>query len=131
VTPKSVATSPRPTGRCHPIAESPWPGRLAIKSGGRIIFHRAEDIDWVEASASRVRLHIGGNTYRVHETMNSMEQRLDSSKFVRIHRSAIVNVDRITQLEVLPHGEYVITLRDHTRLRSSRTFSRRVRALLR
>jgi two-component system, LytTR family, response regulator len=104
--------------------------RLVVKTGGRVIFLRTEDIDWIEASGNYVRLHVGGEAHLLRESMKNMERRLDPSTFVRIHRSAIVNVDRIRELEPWFHGEYIVILRDGTRLTSSRVFSDRLNALI-
>lgn len=104
--------------------------RLVVKTGGRVVFLRTEDIDWVEASGNYVRLHVGSDAHLLRESMKNMERRLDSSTFVRIHRSAIVNVDRIRELEPWFHGEYIVILRDGTRLTSSRVFSDRLNALI-
>jgi two-component system, LytTR family, response regulator len=104
--------------------------RLVVKTGGRVVFLRTEDIDWIEASGNYVRLHVGGEAHLLRESMKNMERRLDPSTFVRIHRSAIVNVDRIRELEPWFHGEYIVILRDGTRLTSSRVFSDRLNALI-
>jgi two-component system LytT family response regulator len=104
--------------------------RLVVKTGGRVVFLRTEDIDWVEASGNYVRLHVGADAHLLRESMKNMERRLNPSTFVRIHRSAIVNVDRIRELEPWFHGEYIVILRDGTRLTSSRVFSDRLNALI-
>ena len=104
--------------------------RLVVKTGGRVVFLRTEDIDWVEASGNYVRLHVGSDAHLLRESMKNMERRLDPSTFVRIHRSAIINVDRIRELEPWFHGEYIVILRDGTRLTSSRVFSDRLNALI-
>ena len=70
-----------------------------MKSGGRIFFIRADEIDWVDAAGNYVRLHVKGDAYLFRETMSAMEARLDPSRFVRIHRSHIVNADRIKELQ--------------------------------
>jgi two-component system, LytTR family, response regulator len=94
------------------------------------VFLRAEDIDWIEASDKHVRLHVGGEVHVVRARMKDMERRLDPSTFVRIHKSVIVNVDRLEELEALSHGEYTVTLRDGRRLRSGRVFAARLKALI-
>jgi two-component system LytT family response regulator len=99
--------------------------------GKRTVFLRVEDIDWIEASGNYVRLHAGGEAHLVRETMNNMERRLGGSTFVRIHKSAIVNADRIKEVETRGRGEYTVTVSDGTRLRASRVFGHRVRALMR
>ena len=97
----------------------------------RLYFVRADDVEWVDAEGNYVRLHAGGATHLVRDTLSGVEARLDPERFVRVHRSAIVNVDRIASLEPYFHGEYVVTMRDGTKLTSSRTYSARLRALLR
>jgi two-component system, LytTR family, response regulator len=94
--------------------------RLAVKESGRVFFVDVTEIDWLEASANYVALHVAGRTHLIHETMAGMEARLNPARFVRIHRSAIVNVARIKEL--LPHfnGEYIVLLKDGTRLKLSR-----------
>ncbi len=96
--------------------------RLTIKSGGRIYFVKAEDIDWVEAAGNYLRLHAGGQTHLLRETMNGLEGRLDPERFWRIHRSTIVNVDRVQELQPLFHGDYAVILHDGTQLTLSRSY---------
>ncbi len=93
-------------------------------------FVRADEIDWISADGNYARLHVGARVHLVRETMAALEAALDPARFVRIHRSAIVNVDRIASLEPYFHGEYVVTMRDGSRLTSSRSYSARLRALL-
>ena len=97
-----------------------------MKSGGRVFFVRTEDIDWVEASGNYVKIHAKGEAHLIRESMKNMEAKLDAKTFVRIHRSAIVNIDRIKELEPWFHGEYVVIMRDGTRLTASRVFSDRL-----
>ena len=103
-----------------------YPERLIVKSGGRVFFVRTEDIDWVEASGNYVKIHAKGEAHLIRESMKNMEAKLDAKTFVRIHRSAIVNIDRIKELEPWFHGEYVVIMRDGTRLTASRVFSDRL-----
>ena len=104
--------------------------RFAVKSRGEIYFVRADDIDWIDAEGNYVALHAGGRTHLVRETIKSVEARLDPGKFVRVHRSAIIHVDRVKKLQPYFQGEYVVTLHDGTTLTSSRTYSERLRALV-
>jgi two-component system LytT family response regulator len=104
--------------------------RVVVKTGGKVIFLRAEQIDWVEAAGNYVRLHVGGESHLFRESMKNMETRLDGDLFVRIHRSAIVNVDHIRELQPWFHGEYVVILHDGTRLMASRVFSDRLDRLI-
>jgi two-component system LytT family response regulator len=96
--------------------------RLMIKSGGRIHFVRTQDIDWCEAAGNYVRLHVGQNEYLVRETMAHTEAQLDPHQFMRIHRSTIVNVDRIQEMQSSFNGEYLVLLRNGTRLTLSRGY---------
>lgn len=104
--------------------------RVVVKSGGKVLFLRAEQIEWVEAAGNYVRLHVGGESHLFRESMKNMETRLDAERFVRIHRSAIVNVDHIRELQPWFHGEYVVLLQDGTRLMASRVFSDRLTRLI-
>jgi two-component system LytT family response regulator len=106
------------------------PARFAIKTPGRLFFVRQEDIDWMEAADNYVNLHVGADTHLIRETMNALEQRLDSHRFLRIHRSTIVNADRIKELRPWFHGEYVVLLKDGTELTLSRTYRERILSLL-
>ncbi len=95
--------------------------RLVVKSAGRIVFLRAEEIDWIEAAGNYLKIHAGPETHLLRETMNTMQQRLSSDHFARIHRSTIVNLDRIRELQPAFHGEYVVILRDGVQLTLSRS----------
>jgi len=109
-----------------------YPQRFVVRDAkGGLYFVRAADIDWVDAQGNYVRLHAGGHAHLVRDTMRAFEGKLDPATFVRVHRSAIVNLDRIARLEPYSHGEYVITMRDGTRLRTSRAHSGRLFELLR
>jgi two-component system, LytTR family, response regulator len=110
--------------------ERKYPERLIIKSSGRVFFVRTEEIDWVEASGNYVKVHTKSEAHLLRESMKNMEAKLDPKTFVRIHRSAIVNIDRIKELEPWFHGEYIVIMRDGTRLTASRVFSDRLSALI-
>jgi len=105
-------------------------GRLIVKTGGKVLFLRSQDVEWVEAAGNYVRLHVAGESYLYRESMKNMETRLDGDQFVRIHRSAIVNLDRIRELQPWFHGEYVVILHDGTKLMASRVFSDRLGRLI-
>jgi len=105
-------------------------GRLVVKTGGKVLFLRSQDVEWVEAAGNYVRLHVNGESYLYRESMKNMETRLDGDQFVRIHRSAIVNLDRIRELQPWFHGEYVVILQDGTKLMASRVFSDRLGRLI-
>ena len=106
------------------------PRRLVIKSAGRILFIDVDEIDWVEAADNYVRLHSGKESHLLRETMNSLEKRLDPAKFLRIHRSRIVNREKVKELRPLFRGEYDITLQDGTRLESGRGYREQIQNLV-
>ncbi len=110
--------------------ERKYSERLIVKSGGRVFFVRIEEIDWVEASGNYVKVHTKSDAHLLRESMKNMEARLDPRSFVRIHRSAIVSLDAIKELEPWFHGEYIVILRDGTRLTASRVFSDRLSTLI-
>jgi two-component system LytT family response regulator len=103
--------------------------RLAVRSGGKTVFVDVEEIDWMEAAENYVQLHAGRAEHLLHVTMNTLEKSLDPSLFLRIHRSVIVNVRRIRELQPVLHGEYVLTLANGVRLQSGRMYSEKVKAL--
>jgi two-component system LytT family response regulator len=105
--------------------------RLAVRTGSRIELIAVADVHWIEAAGNYVYLHLATSEHIMRETLKSLEARLDPAAFVRIHRSVIVNVDRISHLEPIEHGEYLVTLRDGRSLYATRSFSRRLRHLLR
>jgi two-component system LytT family response regulator len=104
--------------------------RFVVRAGGKLTFVRPQEVDWIDAAGNYVRLHAGGRQHLVRETMKSIESRLDPEVFVRVHRSAIVNIDRVASLELYFHGEYVVVMRDGSKLTSSRSHSGRLRAML-
>lgn len=104
--------------------------RFAVRSRGRIYFVRAEEIDWIEAAGHYLTLHVGRDEHMIRDTISNMTSRLEPDCFARVHRSIIVNVDRIKELLPSFHGEYSIVLRDGTRLQSSRNHSERLHALI-
>jgi two-component system, LytTR family, response regulator len=104
--------------------------RLVVKSGGRVFFLRTDDIDWIEAAGNYVRLHLAEDSHLFRETMNNMEARLDGQRFVRIHRSRIVNTDRIKELQPWFNGEYVVVLQNGTRLTLSRGYREKLQERL-
>jgi two-component system LytT family response regulator len=96
--------------------------RFVIKSGGRVFFVRADEIDWIEAAGNYVKLHVGADAHLFRETMNALESQLDADTFFRIHRSHIVNIERVKELQPWFNGEYVVFLRNGTRLTLSRGY---------
>ena len=103
--------------------------RLAVRSAGKTVFVEVEDIDWMEAAENYVQLHAGRSGHLLHVAMNTLEKSLDPEMFQRIHRSVIVNVRRIKELQPALHGEYVITLQNGVRLQSGRIYHQKLKAL--
>jgi two-component system LytT family response regulator len=100
--------------------------RLMIRSGGKIFFVKTAEIDWVEAAANYVRLHVGRESHVIRETISNLAERLDPTHFARIHRSTIVNLDRVKEMQPWFSGEYIVILRDGTRLKLSRGYRERL-----
>lgn len=96
--------------------------RVVVKESGRIFFLKAEEIDWVEAAENYVNIHAGKASHLLRETMSRLETRLDPRRFVRIHRSAIINIERLQELQPLFHGDYTVILNDGTKLTLSRGY---------
>jgi two-component system LytT family response regulator len=96
--------------------------RFVIKAGGRVFFVRADEIDWIEAAGNYVKLHLGAESHLFRETMNALESRLDADLFFRIHRSHIINIERVKELQPWFNGEYVVFLKNGTRLTLSRGY---------
>ena len=108
-----------------------YPSRLVVRSGAQVAFIPTGEVEWIEADGNYARIHARGRDYLLRDTMKAVEARLDPDRFVRIHRSAIVNLDRIATVEPYFHGEYVVTLTGGRRLTASRTHAARLRDLLR
>src|SRR5215470_16073934 len=106
--------------------------RLIIKSGGRVVFLSTDEIDWVEADANYVRLHITGRQPLLfRKPISKLAEQLDHERFIRIHRSYIVNIDRIRELQPCNSGEFIVSLRTGKELPCSRTYRGIVQGLYR
>lgn len=101
---------------------SSYPDRFLVKSRGRIQFLRPGDVEWAEAAGNYVILHSGREEHVLRETMKDFERKLDPRLFIRIHRSSIVNLDAVRELQPLFHGEYAVLLKSGGRLTLSRTY---------
>jgi len=100
--------------------------RFVVKSGGRIFFVRTAEIDWIEAAGNYVKLHVGNDSHLIRETMNAVESKLSPDLFVRIHRCHIVNIEQVGELQPWFNGEYVVFLKNGTRLTLSRGYRERL-----
>lgn len=104
--------------------------RLVVKNAGRVFFLETSDIEWVEAEGNYVSIHTPSKTHLLRETISNLEARLDPRRFVRIHRSTLVNVTRIQELQPWTHGDYYVILRDGTRLTASRNYRDNLESVL-
>ena len=107
-----------------------WLDRIAVKSVGRTVFVNTSVIDWIETAGNYLCLHIGKDTELVRETMNQLEARLNPKHFVRIHRSTIVKIDAVKEIQPLFNGDQSVILVDGTRVVLSRSYRERARAAL-
>ena len=104
-----------------------FPEWVLLKSDGKNVFVKVKDIDWIESSRNNVRIHVGTTLYLLHETTSAIASRLDPKKFLRIHRSAIVNIERIKELHPWFNGDYAVILRDGTQLTLSSSYRDRLK----
>ena len=104
--------------------------RFMIKAGGRASFIKADDVDWIAADDYYIKLHVSGKSHLLRTSINELEEKLDPKRFLRIHRSTIVNFDRVKELHQVPSGEYVVVLKDGTELKLSRTGRDRLEGFL-
>jgi len=111
----------------HYAPSQPQPAkRLVVRSPGQLLFVNTSDIDWIEAASYYACLHVGRDTHIIRRTLAELERDLGEEKFIRIHRSIIVNVERIHGLELQTSGEYEVVLKSKVRLRLSRRFRKRL-----
>lgn len=113
-----------------PTSPSPYPTRFMVRSVDRVSFVDAAAVDWIEADGDYVRLHTGKSSHLLRSTLSALETQLDPAVFVRIHRSNIVRLARIRELQPYFHGEYVVFLHDGTKLKLSRSYRERLQAAL-
>jgi two-component system, LytTR family, response regulator len=104
--------------------------RFAIRNGRRIFFITANEVEWIEAQGDYAALHVNGKTHLLREPLHVLERRLDPSVFIRIHRSTIVRLDRISEMQALANRDCLLRLKDGTTLRVSRSYSDRLQEAL-
>ncbi|ADO76056.1 LytR/AlgR family response regulator transcription factor [Stigmatella aurantiaca] len=123
-----------PPPAAAPVTPPPEPPRylerLVLKDVGRVAFVNVEEVDWLEAEDYYIQVHTAGQTHLIRQSLRELETQLDPRRFVRIHRSTIVNVERVKELRPLFHGEYHVILRDGNQLKLSRSYRARLDALL-
>jgi two-component system LytT family response regulator len=104
--------------------------RFMVRAGGRVTFIKTSDVDWIAADDYYIKLHVAGKSHLLRISMNELDEKLDPKTFLRIHRSTIVNLDRVKELHQNPNGEYVAVLNDGTELKLSRNRRERLEQLL-
>src|ERR1700680_1067581 len=110
--------------------DSPAEKRLIIRAGGRVVFLDVDEIEWIDADANYVKLNAGKNTYVLRQSIGNLSQRLNPNQFVRIHRSTIVNVQKIKELQPCNSGEYIVLLRNGKQLSCSRGYRGGLQSLI-
>lgn len=103
-----------------------FPRRFLVKGDGQMYFVATDDIDWIEAYGNYVRLHVGRGVHLIRETLGNIERKLDATRFARVHRSSIVNLDRVARMDLWGAGDYVVLLKDGTKLKLSRWYRSRI-----
>jgi two-component system LytT family response regulator len=111
-------------------ATRPAADRIAVKVGDRLLYLKLADIDWIEAADDLVRLHAGRHVYEHRSTLSQLEQRLPATRFLRIHRSTIVNLERIREFQPWFQGDWILVLADGTRLQSGKSYRQKIRDLI-
>jgi two-component system, LytTR family, response regulator len=109
---------------------NPAKARLVLRSGGKLIFVNPEEIEWIEAAANYVRLHTPTQVHTVREKISSIEQELDSETFLRVHRSIIVNLDKVKEVVSCGSGEYVVLMKNGRELSFGRSYRDRLEHFL-
>jgi len=104
----------------------PFGPRLAVKSNGRVLFLRLDEIDWIEAVGDYVNLHVGQESHLLRARMSEMEKKLSGGRFFRIHRSSIVNLDRVKEFRPIHLGESAVVLRNGVKLAASRVYAQKL-----
>jgi two-component system LytT family response regulator len=107
-----------------------WLDRLVVKARGRVFFVSVEEIDWIQAAGNYVELHIGSDSHLVRSTMRALEARLNPAHFIRVQRSAIINIPRIHHIEPWSDGEYLITLQSGATLKSGASYHEALKRLM-
>ena len=110
--------------RLAALVQSPaggaWLTRIVVRKTSGAVFVPIEDVDWIEAADYCARIHARGKVHVIRETMQHLEAKLDPARFFRVHRSGIVNLDRVREMQPTPQGDHVLVLQDGSRVRLSR-----------
>jgi two-component system LytT family response regulator len=122
---ESIRTAPA-APQSEASVGTPHAARFTVRDGERFVLLRTAELDWIEASANYLRFHVGAKVFQVRMTMAELERRLDPAQFCRIHRSTIVNLDRVREIKPEWHGEYQVVLTTGATLRLSRSYRDRL-----
>ena len=124
------ARSPLGDPTAPPVAgdSAVFPRRFLVKGDGQMYFVAVDDIDWIEAYGNYVRLHVGKGVHLIRDTLGNIERKLDPTRFARVHRSSVVNLDRVARMDLWGAGDYVVLLKDGTKLKLSRWYRSRIEA---
>jgi len=123
--PANLATAETPASPSPDYAD-----RIVLKADGALHFIKTRDVIWIEAQGDFVKVQTQGKTQLVRETLQSMERKLDAAKFLRTHRSFLVNLEHVRKVEVALYGDYVVHMSDGSKLRLSRNYRSKLKALL-
>jgi len=126
----ALAASPHSFNGAEEQSARPVGGRLVIKTKRRLVFLDSNEIECVEACGNYVRFRVGRESYLVHSGIGQIAQRLNPAEFIRIHRSTIVHIRKIKELQSCKNGEYILTLKDGTQLSCSRAYSASLQQLV-
>jgi two-component system LytT family response regulator len=125
------AVRERLIGLIHQLSPQSKPiSRLAVKAGGRVVFLRVVEIDWIDTVGNYLGLHVGKESYLLRGRLNELEKKLSPDQFFRIHRSTIINLDRVKEFQPLFKGEGIVVLKDGTRLAASRSCAQKLQGFL-
>ena len=113
-----------------PVDSVPTFRRIAVRNNGHVLFLAPEEIEWIEAAGNYVRLNALGQSHLLRDTLSGVESKLPRDRFLRIHRSAIVNLEAVRELVPSPHGDFVVVLKSGKRLPLSRGFRDRLEEAL-
>ena len=105
--------------------------RIVVKTGGRVLFLEPEEIEWIEAASNYVRVRCGTNSYMIRNTISDIEEKLDPRHFLRVHRSIIVNVNKIKEVQPCNSGEYIVVMKSGKELSCSRSYRATIASIVR
>jgi two-component system LytT family response regulator len=124
------AGAAHPPGKPAAAERKGFLSRFMIRSSGKAAFVKVEDVDWIAADDYYIKLHVGSKSHLLRISMSELEEKLDPKKFLRIHRSTIINFDRVKELQQNPNGDCSVILRDGTELKLSRSRRERLERFL-